>query len=142
VTAFSHVDRVRFGDLDAMRHLNNVALLRFFESARVAYFAELIDGYRPEERGEFGLIMAECHVHYRSPAFYDDELATTIRPSDVARSAFRTNFAVHATADGRLVAEGYGVLVGYDYAVQHARPLSDELKAALAADGAQAASAP
>ena len=29
-----HVERVRFGDLDAMRHLNNVVFLRYFESAR------------------------------------------------------------------------------------------------------------
>jgi acyl-CoA thioesterase FadM len=27
--AFSHCDRVRFSDLDAMRHLNNVALVSF-----------------------------------------------------------------------------------------------------------------
>ena len=34
---FSFTDEVRFADLDAMGHLNNVAFLAFFESARVAY---------------------------------------------------------------------------------------------------------
>ena len=45
---FSFVDRVRFGDLDAMRHLNNVEFLRFFETARIAYITELVPS-RPAE---------------------------------------------------------------------------------------------
>ena len=28
---FAHLDRVRFGDLDAMRHLNNVAYVRLVQ---------------------------------------------------------------------------------------------------------------
>ena len=34
---FVHYERVRFGDLDAMRHLNNVVFLRYFESARIRF---------------------------------------------------------------------------------------------------------
>jgi hypothetical protein len=30
--SYVHRERVRFGDLDAMRHLNNVVFLRYFES--------------------------------------------------------------------------------------------------------------
>ena len=35
--AYTHTEHIRFGDLDAMRHLNNVVFLRYFESARIAY---------------------------------------------------------------------------------------------------------
>jgi acyl-CoA thioester hydrolase len=134
--AFSHVDRVRFGDLDAMRHLNNVALLTFFESARIAYVTSLLDDYQPEQRDEFGLIFAECHVNYRKPAFYDEQLRTSIRPTDIARSAFRLDFAIHAENDGRLIAEGYGVLVGYDYSTKTPMALPQQLKTSLGADEA------
>ena len=34
---YVHSDRVRFGDLDPMGHVNNVDFLRFFESARIAF---------------------------------------------------------------------------------------------------------
>ena len=37
--AYPHVERVRFGDLDAMRHLNNVVFLRYFETGLQAALA-------------------------------------------------------------------------------------------------------
>ena len=98
---YTHVERIRFGALDAMRHLNNVVFLRYFETARIAYLR---------------------HVAEHDPA-------NPVRPGDVRRSSFRIEFEMRA-AD-RLLAEGYGVLVGYDYAAQHALPLPDALKARL-----------
>lgn len=130
--SFCHVDRVRFADLDAMRHLNNVAFLTFVESARVAYVTALLTDYQPEQRDAFGLIVAEVHIDYRSPAYYDEEIHTCLRPADIARSAFRTQFEMHSGRDDRLLAEGYAVLVGFDYGTAKSMPLPDELRAALA----------
>jgi acyl-CoA thioester hydrolase len=128
---FSYVDRVRFGDLDAMRHLNNVAFLSFFESARIAYITQLVPDHQPTSPDPFGLIFAECHINYRAPAFYDDEIRTWVRPGDVARSSFRVYFEMRAEADDRLLAEGYGVLVGYDYRAGRAMALPDAMRDAL-----------
>jgi acyl-CoA thioester hydrolase len=131
--AYAHLDRVRFGDLDAMRHLNNVAFLGFFEDARVAYVRSLLGDDGPPTRSGFGLIFAECQIHYRAPAFLGEEIRTSIRPVEVARSSVRLAFAMHATAGERLLAEGYGVVVGYDYGAGRTMPLPDEFKARLAA---------
>jgi acyl-CoA thioester hydrolase len=128
---YSYVDRVRFSDLDAMRHLNNVAFLSFFESARIAYVTELLPGRSPTNPDASGLIFAECHINYRAPAFYDEEIRTWIRPGDVARSSFRIFFEMRAESDDRLLAEGYGVLVGYDYEAGRATALTDAMRAAL-----------
>jgi acyl-CoA thioester hydrolase len=38
---------------------------------------------------------------------------------------------MRSESDGRLIAEGYGVLVGYDYAAEEARPVPDELRRKL-----------
>jgi acyl-CoA thioester hydrolase len=130
--AYCHVDRVRFADLDAMRHVNNVAFLGFFEDARIQYITGLI-GNDPTTRRGFGLIFAECGINYRAPAFYDEEIRTCIRPGEIARSSARLEFAMHAVGDDRLLAEGYGVVVGYDYAAGRSMPLPDSLRAALAA---------
>lgn len=136
---FSRVDRVRFGDLDAMRHLNNVAFLGFFESARVAYVTSVLTGHAPDApEGGFGVIFAECHIAYRAPAFYDEEIRTWIRPSHIARSAFRAEFEMRAERDDRLLAEGYGVLVGYDYEAGRSMPLPEDLRTALLADARDA----
>lgn len=133
--AFAHHDRVRFGDLDAMRHLNNVAFLQFFESARIAYIATLVPGHdvvRPE--GDFGLIFAECHIAYRSPGFYDEAVTTRVRATRLKRSSFRLLFRIEAP--DRVLGEGWGAMVGYDYEAGKAARLTDGLTAALRADGA------
>jgi acyl-CoA thioester hydrolase len=130
--AHCHVDRVRFGDLDAMRHVNNVAFLTFFEDARIQYVRELL-GDDPITRGEFGFIFAECQINYRAPAFFDEEIRTCVRPADLRRSSVRIEFAMHAAGDERLLAEGYGVLVGYDYAAGQAMPLPETVRRALEA---------
>lgn len=129
---YCHVDRIRFGDVDAMRHLNNVAALGFFEDARVQYLTQLV-GSDPTTRRGFGLIFAELRVNYRAPAFYDEEIRTCVRPAEVARSSVRLAFEMRAVSDERLVAEGYGVVVGYDYAAGRAMPLPAAFKEALLA---------
>lgn len=60
---FVHRERVRFGDLDAMRHVNNAVFLRYFESARISYLGELqVHDPVAEVEAGFGLIFAECHI--------------------------------------------------------------------------------
>ena len=121
--SYTHTERVRFGDLDAMRHHNNVVFLRYFETARIAYLREIVPSHDPAhpENDEFGLIFAECHINYRSPVYFDEELATECRIGEVRRSAFRVDFTMKV--GDRMAAEGYGWLVGFDYGAEKATPL-------------------
>ncbi len=124
--AFTHVERVRFGDLDAMRHLNNVVFLRYFETARIGYIRTLLPEHDPSHpEAGFGLIFAECHINYRSPGQFDEVVAIDLRVADVRRSSFKVEFRMRV--EERLLAEGYGTLVGFDYATQRSQPLPDDL---------------
>ena len=131
---FSTVQRVRFGDLDAMQHMNNVEFLRFFETARIDYIRTILPDHQPGRRSAFGFIFAECHIAYKSPAFFDEQIRTYIRPGELKRSSFRLDFEMRSESDGRLVAEGWGALVGYDYGEAQPRPIPDELRAAIEAE--------
>jgi len=128
---YTHSDQVRFGDLDTMGHLNNVAFLQFFETARITFLRALIPEHDPTDPSDFGLIFAECRINYRSPAFFEEDIGTSVRPSAIARSSIRLEFEMRSDRDGRLLAEGYGVLVGYDYAAGKATPLPERARAAL-----------
>jgi acyl-CoA thioester hydrolase len=125
---FSTVQRVRFGDLDAMQHMNNVEFLRFFETARIAWFRHVVPDHTPTRREVFGFIFAECHIAYRAPAFFDEDIRTWIRPTELKRSSVRLEFEMRVESDGRLVADGYGVMVGYDYAEGRAQPIPDSFR--------------
>jgi acyl-CoA thioester hydrolase len=125
---FSMVQRVRFGDLDAMQHMNNVEFLRFFETARIDYITQLVPEHDPGRPNGFGFIFAECHINYRAPAHYNDEIRTWIRPVELKRSSIRLSFEMRTEGDDRLVADGWGTLVGYDYEQGQAQPIPDGLR--------------
>ncbi|MGI8596383.1 MAG: acyl-CoA thioesterase [Thermoleophilaceae bacterium] len=134
--AFSVLETVRFGDLDAMQHLNNVEVLRYFETARIAYLGQKLPEHSPTVRDEFGWILAECHVNYRSPGFFGEALRVFIRPGELRRSSFELRFEIRAEDDDRLVAEGSGVMVGYDYDAGRAAHIPEYIKERLALDAA------
>ena len=125
---FSMVQRVRFGDLDAMQHMNNVEFLRFFETARIDFITQLAPEHDPGQPGGFGFIFAECHISYRAPAHYNELIRTWIRPVELKRSSLRLGFEMRAEGHDRLVAEGWGTLVGYDYEAGRARPIPDAFR--------------
>jgi acyl-CoA thioester hydrolase len=133
---YTHTERVRFGDLDAMRHLNNVVFLRYFETARIAYLRQLIPEHDPShpERDATGVIFAECNIRYRSPVLFDEVVDIECSVGDVRRSAFEIRFAMRVGE--RLAAEGSGWLVAYDYAAGSSQTLPDELRGALEAAAA------
>jgi acyl-CoA thioester hydrolase len=128
---FVHTERVRFGDLDAMRHLNNVVFLRYFETARIAFIRSLLPQHDPAspETERFGLIFAECHINYRSPVYFDEEVAVECSVGEVRRSAFRVDFTMRV--GDRVAAEGYGWLVGFEYGADKAAPLPEGFKKVL-----------
>jgi acyl-CoA thioester hydrolase len=144
--AFVHTERVRFGDLDAMRHLNNVVFLRYFETARIAFIRTLMPAHdpahpesdraraEPDHEGRrpvsaFGLIFAECHINYRSPVYFDEEVAVECSIGEVRRSAFQVLFTMRV--GDRVAAEGYGWLVGFDYSAETSTPLPDAFRSVL-----------
>jgi acyl-CoA thioester hydrolase len=129
VSRFVHREVVRFGDLDAMRHLNNVVFLRYFETARINFVRTLWPERGPVGEDAFGFIFAECHIAYRSPVQLDEEVAVGCWVTEVRRSAFRVDFDMHVGE--RLAADGYGWLVGFDYRAQRAQPLPDDLRERL-----------
>ena len=130
---FTHLQRVSFKDIDALKHMNNVEFLRFYENARIAWFRHVVPDYEPVLGGSIGVIFAECRIAYRSPAHFEEEIRTTILPSELKRSNVRLGFEMHAQGDGRLLADGHGVIVGYDYASARPAPFADDVRDRLSA---------
>ena len=116
-----------------MRHLNNVVFLRYFETARIAFIRQLLPQHDPAipETERFGLIFAECHINYRSPVYFDEEVGIECSIGEVRRSAFQVEFTMRV-AD-RVAADGYGWLVGFDYGADKSSPLPETFKATLEA---------
>jgi acyl-CoA thioester hydrolase len=137
VADFVHRERIRFGDLDAFGHVNNVLYLRYFETAWIAYRVELglydpssdAGGGLIEGDTGFGPILAEAHLSFRSPAQFNEELEVALTVSDMRRSSWRVDFEM--SVGDRLCTEGHMVYVGYDYTEQRATPIPDRWRELL-----------
>ena len=142
--AHTHTERVRFGDLDAMKHLNNVVFLRYFETARINYLNQLMESHDPvtgfrrpvlasSDRPATLRISASssraAQIDYRSPAHFDEEVAIRVRPAEIGTKSLKLEFEM--AVGERLIAEGHGILVGYDYESGETVPLPDALKERL-----------
>ena len=122
---------VRFGDTDAMGHVNNAVYLTYIESARVDWWTaatgELIE--RPTGRTE-GLILAEAEIAFRSPVFFGETVIVESRANRVGRTSLGLDHRLTASRPGgpvRLVATCRSVLVWYDYRAEMPAPWPAEL---------------
>ena len=66
----AHVERipVRWGDMDAMGHVNNTVYFRYMEQARISWFEALV----PEDEAwqSTGIVIANANCNYRRPITY------------------------------------------------------------------------
>ena len=71
---------ILYADIDAQRHLNNVAYCAFMEHARVTYLRDvgLWDG---EDYGSVGMILADLQCSYLAPAYLGESVTVWTRVS-------------------------------------------------------------
>ncbi len=117
---------LRFGDIDAMGHVNNAVTMTLLELGRAKFFAEVL-GVRRIEEYEF--ILAEATVRYRRPILLQDPVRLRMYITDVARSSFRFRAELFDPRDGRVYTEAETVQVMYDYATGRVKPVSAEFLA-------------
>jgi acyl-CoA thioester hydrolase len=119
---------VRFGDTDAMGHVNNARFLTYCESARIDYWEQVTgEPFALVTHGaNESMILAEIRVTFRSPAFAGEVLTVETRVGRIGRTSFTLEHRI--TADDslrgqrRLVAVADAVQVLYDY--RSARPMA------------------
>jgi acyl-CoA thioester hydrolase len=120
VFPYRHPIEIRYGDTDALGHVNNAVYLSYFEAARGGYYRAVVGhpfGMGPDpERSTF--VIAEARVTYRAPARYGEALACWCRVGWVGRSSFSLEYrAIVEDGDGgsgRVAADGETVQVFYD----------------------------
>ncbi len=111
---------VRFGDTDAMGHVNNAIYLSFAEAARLAWWSDVTgEPIRREGDRSEGLILAEADITYRSPVEYGEAVVVETRATRIGRTSIAVEHRLTAGLPGgpvRLVATLDSVIVRYDYA--------------------------
>lgn len=119
---------VRFGETDALGHVNNVSYFIYFEQARVEFFKSL--GYRVGKEGyHFVLVSTSCD--YIKQAFFDQDLIVETSVLKVGNKSFQLQHQLFDQHSKELITKGVSVIVILDAAGKKSIPLESELKERL-----------
>jgi acyl-CoA thioester hydrolase len=124
---FSILIPVRFGDMDALGHVNNAKYLTYFEEARLAYWMNLFP-LEMSNVAKFSFILADAKIGFRSAAKVGEKLRVSIRVTEVGNKSFRMEYRIANDETKQLVAEGSTVQVMYDYEKETTIAVPDDVK--------------
>jgi acyl-CoA thioester hydrolase len=127
-----HVERivVRWGDMDALGHVNNANYFRYIEQARLSWFERLGCPLDPRAEGPL-IITASCT--FLKPIVYPATVDVAMSVGEPRRSSFPTYFEIYLEADpAQRFAECESVIVWADYAAGKSKPLPEWLREILA----------
>ena len=121
---------MRWSDMDAYQHINNVAFLGYFEMARVNLFFE--QPTHDEHTGmRRGLVVASHEIAYKRPVEYSrDPLEVQLWVSGVRAAAFTCSYELFD--HGALAVTGSTLLVPFDFSLNRPRRITAEEKEFLA----------
>ncbi|MPZ60525.1 MAG: hypothetical protein GEU93_04350 [Propionibacteriales bacterium] len=95
-----------FGDLDAMGHMNNLALLRLLETGRIDYMVRTgLAAY-----DELTYVLARLETDFRSQGQFGDHLTCGTRITKLGRTSFTMEQSVWRD-DGSILGRSTSILV-------------------------------
>jgi len=118
--------QLRFGDTDAMGHVNNAKIVTYLELGRVRFFADVMGVERVDD---YRFILAEVNCRYRIPILLHDRVFVRMHITDVHRSSFRFRCDLYDPGDGRVFVEAETVQVMYDYKTGRSAPVDADFLA-------------
>lgn len=120
---------IRWGDMDAMGHVNNTIYFRYMEIVRLDWLRSL--GVKLDPTVE-GLVIINAFCTFHKQFEFPGDIRVKMYVSDVGRSSFES-WALMERADqpGTVYAGGGATTVWVDFPKQKSLPIPDWLRAHL-----------
>lgn len=118
----------RFGDSDGLRHINNIALVEWFEVGRNPIFRM----FTPDldlSYEKWKLILVRTEFDYMGQMFYGRDVEIRSYITHIGNSSFTIGH--EAWQDEELKAKGKAILVHFDFINQKAVSIPEHIRAQL-----------
>jgi len=104
-----HVERIpiRWGDMDAMGHVNNTVYFRYMEQARIGWFDALVPA--AEAWKDTGIVIANASCNFKRALNYPGTVEVELSVEPPGGSSVGTFYELKM--DGTLYADGAAVVV-------------------------------
>jgi acyl-CoA thioester hydrolase len=118
---------IRWGDMDAMGHVNNASYFRYLETIRIDWMQSI--GCPPDPDAE-GPVIINAFCNFYKQLEYPGDILLKMYTSDPGGSSFESWCTMErADNPGTICAAGGATTVWVDFRAQKSRPLPDWLRA-------------
>jgi len=118
---------IRWGDMDAMNHVNNTSYFRYLETCRIDWMRSM--GCQPDPQGE-GPVIVNAFCNFYRQLEYPGDVLIKMYASDPGRSTFETWATMARTDQPEVIyAAGGATTIWVDFPLQKAVPLPDHIRA-------------
>lgn len=121
---------VRWGEMDALGHVNNTVFYRYSEDGRLDYIGRIIaddGGDRPSRVG-VGPILADLRCSFLQQLRFPASVEIATRTRAIGRSSLKIQQALFRVGEERPVAVYEAVVVWFDYGAQKSVPVPDDVR--------------
>lgn len=126
-----HVERIpiRWGDMDAMGHVNNTVYFRYMEQARIGWFDALV----PEETAwkSTGIVIANASCNFKRPINYPGTVEVKVYARAPGGSSVGTFYELRVDEDQQIYADGEAVVVFIDMGTQKPVRIPEDIRKRL-----------
>ena len=125
---------IRWGDMDAMGHVNNVTYFRYLETVRIEWFRSV--GMMPNPGGE-GIVIINAFCNFLIQLEYPGEMLAKMYVANAGRSSFDKFITLERVDQpGVISASGGATTVWIDSVLKKSVPLPDALRRLIEPDAA------
>jgi acyl-CoA thioester hydrolase len=124
-----HVERIaiRWGDMDAMGHVNNTVYFRYMEQARIGWFDALVP--RAEAWKSTGIVIANAACNFKRPINYPGTVEVRLLVGPPGGSSVPTFYQL--VVDEEIHADGEATVVFIDMEKQKPVRIPPNIREAL-----------
>lgn len=117
---------IRWGDMDAMGHVNNTLYFRYLETVRIEWMRSV--GCQPDPQGE-GPVIVNAFCNFYKQLEYPGDVLVKMYVSDPGRTTFESWGTMERTDQpGVIYAAGGATTIWVDFPSQKARTLPDWMR--------------
>ena len=126
----AHVERIpiRWSDMDAMGHVNNVTYFRYMEQARISWFEQLLPR-RDAAWKTTGIVIANASCNFRRAMTYPGTVEVKVYTAHPGGSSIGTYYEL--LLENEIYADGAAVVVFIDMKTQKAKRIPEEIRSLL-----------
>ncbi len=122
--------RIDWSEIDAFGHINNLAIMKYAQSARANYL-DILGLMKMQAEQKKGPILASISCQFKKPLYYPGQVTVCTKVDAVKNTSFGLVHDIFSDK-GELVAQACDIIVYYDFSGETKLEIPQELRSRLA----------